>query len=85
MTRRPQDCEYTDKQGRTYTEVLEERLSQLKIRVQELENPAQNSAPVLLHDPYAAPACGSLSSGQAPQSWQPGSPNVSLSRPWSSK
>ena len=55
MTRRPEDCEYTDKQGRTYTEILEERLSQLKARLQELESPrgTQDSTPVYLHNPYA--------------------------------
>lgn len=59
MTRRPQDCEYTDRQGRTYTEILEERLNSLKTRIQELENPSRTNAPVYLHDPYAGPAATS--------------------------
>ena len=52
LTRRPEDCEYTDRQGRTNTEILEEQFRQLKARIDELERQAQE-APVLLHDPYA--------------------------------
>ncbi|KAL5504749.1 hypothetical protein ACEPAH_7412 [Sanghuangporus vaninii] len=44
-------CEYTDKQGRTFTEVLEERLRLLKVRIKELEE-QKDDAPVLLHRPY---------------------------------
>lgn len=52
MTRRKEDCEYTDRQGRTQTEILEERLRQLQNRVKELENPLYISTSILLHDPY---------------------------------
>lgn len=89
QTRRPTDCEYTDKQGRTYTEVLEERLSQLKARVQELETPSLDSGPVLLHDPYAgshgtlsASAVGSAHVSGALSALPPQIPmNMSISRP----
>ncbi|KAL5512593.1 hypothetical protein ACEPAG_3246 [Sanghuangporus baumii] len=51
LTRNPGHCEYTDKQGRTFTEVLEERLRLLKVRIKELEE-RKDDAPVLLHHPY---------------------------------
>ncbi|KAL5483123.1 hypothetical protein ACEPAI_8352 [Sanghuangporus weigelae] len=51
LTRNPGHCEYTDKQGRTFTEVLEERLHLLKVRIKELEE-RKDDAPVLLHHPY---------------------------------
>ncbi|KAH8101647.1 hypothetical protein DFH11DRAFT_1790190 [Phellopilus nigrolimitatus] len=47
------DCEYTDKQGRTRTQILEENIALLQARVQELENP-EHAQPVLLRDPYEA-------------------------------
>ena len=52
QTRNPEHCEYTDKQGRTQTEILEERLNQLRLRIQELENPINRSSPIYLHYPY---------------------------------
>ncbi|KAI0266969.1 hypothetical protein BC834DRAFT_871888 [Gloeopeniophorella convolvens] len=48
---RPDDCEYTDGQGRTRTQMLEDTISQLEARVQELENPDGTSPSVMLHDP----------------------------------
>ena len=50
-TNRTDDCEYSDNQGRTRTQVLEETLERLQIRLAELENP-DVSRPVLLADPY---------------------------------
>ncbi|KLO17705.1 hypothetical protein SCHPADRAFT_936895 [Schizopora paradoxa] len=61
LTRRPEDCEYTDRQGRTNTEVLEERITQLRARIQELESPSARSQPVFLHDPYSGRPSGSSS------------------------
>ncbi|TDL30159.1 hypothetical protein BD410DRAFT_834340 [Rickenella mellea] len=49
---RPEECEWTD-QGRAFTEILEEEVSRLEDRVQELENPGSSSASVKLHDPHA--------------------------------
>jgi hypothetical protein len=50
---RPDDCEYTDGQNRTRTQMLEDTIAQLETRIHELENP--NSAPssVMLHDPHS--------------------------------
>ncbi|KAH8115416.1 hypothetical protein DFH11DRAFT_106074 [Phellopilus nigrolimitatus] len=53
LTRGPKDCEYTDKQGRTHIEALEERLRLLRSRVKELETQSENTSSVLLRDPYA--------------------------------
>ncbi|TDL20023.1 hypothetical protein BD410DRAFT_791397 [Rickenella mellea] len=49
----PQDCEYTDKQGRTYMEVLEERIKRLQTRIHDLENPSTVAPPVRLQIPQA--------------------------------
>ncbi|EJD07974.1 uncharacterized protein FOMMEDRAFT_150594 [Fomitiporia mediterranea MF3/22] len=51
LTKKPEHCEYTDRQGRTFMEVLEERLRILKTRIRELEE-QQRDEPVLLHNPY---------------------------------
>lgn len=50
---RPDDCEYTDGQNRTRTQMLEDTIAQLETRIHELEHP--NSAPssVMLHDPHS--------------------------------
>ncbi|KIY65231.1 hypothetical protein CYLTODRAFT_357149 [Cylindrobasidium torrendii FP15055 ss-10] len=53
-TRQPGDCEYTDTQGRTRAEILEETIAQMQSRIRELENPgAFSSEPVYLQHPYA--------------------------------
>ncbi|KAH8112455.1 hypothetical protein DFH11DRAFT_1785696 [Phellopilus nigrolimitatus] len=49
---RADDCEYTDGQGRTHTQVLEENVALLQARIQELEAPDLSKRPILLHDPY---------------------------------
>jgi hypothetical protein len=49
---RPDDCEYTDGQGRSRTQILEENISRLEARIQELENPADSMTPIVLHQPY---------------------------------
>ncbi|KAI0058715.1 hypothetical protein BV25DRAFT_1810255 [Artomyces pyxidatus] len=51
---RSDDCEYTDGQGRTRTQILEENIAQLEARIHELENPESASASVTLHDPHSA-------------------------------
>ncbi|KAI9437432.1 hypothetical protein H4582DRAFT_2057807 [Lactarius indigo] len=48
---RPDDCEYTDGQGRTRTQMLEDTIAQLEARIQDLENPSGNPGSVMLHDP----------------------------------
>jgi hypothetical protein len=50
---RPDDCEYTDGQNRSRTQMLEDTIAQLETRIHELEHP--NSAPtsVMLHDPHS--------------------------------
>ncbi|KAH8108630.1 hypothetical protein DFH11DRAFT_1820528 [Phellopilus nigrolimitatus] len=46
------DCEYTDRQGPTHTQVLEENVALLQARIRELEAPDFSNRPILLHDPY---------------------------------
>ena len=50
---RTEDCEYTDVQGRTRTQLLEETVALLQARIQELESPNVASQSIYLHDPYA--------------------------------
>ena len=49
---RPDDCEYTDGQGSSRTQILEENISRLETRIHELENPAEATTSVILHQPY---------------------------------
>ncbi|KAI5116880.1 hypothetical protein M0805_009862 [Coniferiporia weirii] len=51
---RAEDCEYTDNQGRTRTQILEENIAILQARVEELEGPTSGAQSVLLRDPYEA-------------------------------
>ncbi|KAI5116156.1 hypothetical protein M0805_008427 [Coniferiporia weirii] len=51
---RSDDCEYTDNQGRTRTQILEENVSRLEARLQELENPDISAQTILLSNPYDA-------------------------------
>ncbi|KLO16068.1 hypothetical protein SCHPADRAFT_870268 [Schizopora paradoxa] len=62
---RQEDCEYTDNQGRTRTQVLEENVARLQARIQELENPDTTAPPVLLHDPYGTGGAGSVPAAMA--------------------
>lgn len=52
---RVDDCEYTDNQGRTRTQILEENILALEARLRELEGNAQPepSQPLALYNPYA--------------------------------
>ncbi|RXW23877.1 hypothetical protein EST38_g1966 [Candolleomyces aberdarensis] len=47
------ECEYADGPGRSRTKALEEQVSRLEARLQELENPDSTTPSVKLHDPYA--------------------------------
>lgn len=49
---RAEDCEYTDTQGRTRTQILEENVALLQARIDELESPGRNLHSIVLHDPY---------------------------------
>ncbi|KAJ7292758.1 hypothetical protein C8J57DRAFT_6452 [Mycena rebaudengoi] len=50
---RPDDCEYTDHNGRTRAEILEEDISRVERRIYELEHPAIGpNESILLHHPY---------------------------------
>jgi hypothetical protein len=53
--RHPKDdaCEYSDGPGRSRTKALEDQVSRLEARLQELENPEASTPSVKLHDPYA--------------------------------
>lgn len=62
-TDRKDDCEYSDTQGRTRTEILEETLERLQARLLELENP-DAARPILLADPYRTEVQTSSSSEQ---------------------
>ncbi|KZP28644.1 hypothetical protein FIBSPDRAFT_927429 [Athelia psychrophila] len=48
------DCEYTDAQGRSRTQLLEENISRLESRIRELENPETGTPNVVLHNPYSS-------------------------------
>jgi len=61
---RPHDCEYADHQGRTRVEILEEQLTRLQERINELENPGTAPEPVLLHQPQAPSRSPSRGRGQ---------------------
>lgn len=52
---RPDDCEYTDGQGRPRTHMLEQEITRLQARIQELENPEHTTPAVALHHPYSSP------------------------------
>ncbi|KAI5118638.1 hypothetical protein M0805_000014 [Coniferiporia weirii] len=47
-----EDCEYTDNQGRTRVQTLEENIALLQSRINDLENPDHSSRSIVLQDPY---------------------------------
>ncbi|KAK7040561.1 Zn(2)-C6 fungal-type domain-containing protein [Favolaschia claudopus] len=47
-----EDCEYTAESGIARSQVLEEQISIIESRIQELEKPNENRASVGLHNPY---------------------------------
>lgn len=50
---RAEDCEYTVGQERSTVQILEENISRLEARIQELQNPtASPSTSIELHQPY---------------------------------
>ncbi|KAJ3988476.1 hypothetical protein F5890DRAFT_472201 [Lentinula detonsa] len=56
---RSEDCEYTDRQGQSRMEALEDSIARLKARIHELENPvAPKEEAVVLHQPYVGNASG---------------------------
>ncbi|TFK35228.1 hypothetical protein BDQ12DRAFT_655730 [Crucibulum laeve] len=50
---RPDDCEYVVGQERSRTQILEENISRLEARIQELQNPHQANPSITLHQPYS--------------------------------
>ncbi|KAG6830373.1 hypothetical protein H0H92_001010 [Tricholoma furcatifolium] len=48
-----EDCEYADGPGRSRTKALEEHVSRLEARINELEHPDETTPSVILHDPYS--------------------------------
>jgi hypothetical protein len=69
---RPDDCEYSDGQSRTRTQILEDTITQLETRIHELEHPNSTPTSVMLHDPHS-------SFYQAQQSPIPGTSELSSS------
>ncbi|KAF8997582.1 hypothetical protein BDQ17DRAFT_1248425 [Cyathus striatus] len=53
---RPDDCEYVSGQERSRTQILEENISRLEARIQELQNPNVGVPGVSLHQPYGGPS-----------------------------
>ncbi|KAG1730532.1 uncharacterized protein EDB91DRAFT_1156909 [Suillus paluster] len=68
-TNRPDDCEYTDGQGRSRMHMLEENITRLQARVEELEHPEQTTPAVALHHPYSSP--GDSQGSSTPFDFQP--------------
>ncbi|KII84421.1 hypothetical protein PLICRDRAFT_78790, partial [Plicaturopsis crispa FD-325 SS-3] len=60
---RGDDCEYTDGQGRSRTQMLQENISRLELRIQELENPAEPAQAFPLLSPYSPQTPGPLTTG----------------------
>ena len=59
---RAEDCEYTIGQERSTVQILEENISRLEARIQELQNPGASdtaTAAVRLHQPYTVSASAS--------------------------
>ncbi|KAK6992760.1 Zn(2)-C6 fungal-type domain-containing protein [Favolaschia claudopus] len=54
-----EDCEYTAESGIARSQVLEEQISIIESRIQQLEQPNENQASVGLHNPYQS-SYGSL-------------------------
>ncbi|KAG8216258.1 hypothetical protein J3R82DRAFT_8301 [Butyriboletus roseoflavus] len=64
---RIEDCEYTDGPRRPRTLTLEEDIARLRARVEELENPEEQTSSIELYAPYtdASAGAGSASSASA--------------------
>ncbi|KJA21334.1 hypothetical protein HYPSUDRAFT_42200 [Hypholoma sublateritium FD-334 SS-4] len=58
---RAEDCEYTAGHERSTVQILEENISQLEARIQELQNPNVVPTAVTLHQPYGAEPSSSSS------------------------
>ncbi|KAF8153414.1 hypothetical protein B0H34DRAFT_784478 [Crassisporium funariophilum] len=52
---RSEDCEYTAGLERSKAQILEENISRLEARIQELQNPDVAIAAIKLHQPYGGP------------------------------
>lgn len=74
------DCEYTDKQGRTRIQALEENVAQLQSRLRELENPNRPGDSMFLLDPYQQQTSGTLSKPDERLSYSDWSSYVTLMR-----
>lgn len=80
---RSEDCQYSDSQGRTKMEILEENISRVETRIRELENPQEQGPSVVLSDPYSID--GSFSDSSMYESCLHSSwANISVYRPRSS-
>ncbi|KAL5477026.1 hypothetical protein ACEPAI_3213 [Sanghuangporus weigelae] len=82
---RADDCEYTDNQSITRTQLLEENVARLESRLQELEGRTDSSQSLTLHDPYAVSrlSTGRRTGGQASPSqegrWEDPEPSSQMS------
>ncbi|EGN93479.1 hypothetical protein SERLA73DRAFT_172094 [Serpula lacrymans var. lacrymans S7.3] len=73
------DCEYTDGQTRSRTQMLEDDVARLQARIHELEHPDEAQAPIVLHNPYqqgsgspvGAISASSTSSASSPVTSEP--------------
>ncbi|KAI0311531.1 hypothetical protein OF83DRAFT_750494 [Amylostereum chailletii] len=77
---RSDDCEYTDGQGRTRSQMLEDTISRLEARIQELEHPEVSTSSVTLHHPHSSYSHG-LHTSPAPGYSQHSSPTSGAPSP----
>ncbi len=65
MKRRTEDCEYTNVQGLTRSQMLEENIAILESRIRELENPGETAPSVRLYDPRPSRSDAPIAEGQS--------------------
>ncbi|KDR66507.1 hypothetical protein GALMADRAFT_80849 [Galerina marginata CBS 339.88] len=68
---RAEDCEYMTGQERSTVQILEDNISRLEARIQELQNPDTSASAVRLHQPYNGAEPSAQQASTPPQSRSP--------------